>query len=126
MLPKKKRLNLRLIDLLLFFKQAKRFNTFHFRAFYRVVKIDNDEVCRMAVIVPKKVSLKAVERNRLKRQAYAVCNKLFFSEKEINNFKNKINSKQLQIIYVMKRQALLATQKELKNNFQKLLLALSI
>lgn len=124
MLAKKKRLNLRLLDLPLFFKQTKCFRTSCIHAFYRVIKTSNKETCRMAVIVPKKVSLKAVERNRLKRRAYAISCKLFFNEKNIENFKNKISGQQqLQVVCVMKKKALTASQAAMEACFQKLLLA---
>lgn len=121
MLAKKKRLNLRLLNLPLFFKQTRCFKTLYFHAFYRVVKTSGNELCKIAVIAPKKASSKAVERNKLKRRAYSIAYQLFFNEKDKKSLK-KIIDKQLQIVCVMKKKALLVSHSELKTAFQKLFL----
>ncbi len=67
MLPKKLKLKLR--DETDFFKKAKRGFSKSFTVFYQKSLAGP----RVAVVVPKKVSAKAVERNRIKRLMSAVA-----------------------------------------------------
>lgn len=62
MLPKKLKLKLRAEPD--FFQNAERYFAKSFTVFY---KKNPEGKLRLAVVVPKKVSLKAVERNRMKR-----------------------------------------------------------
>lgn len=70
MLPKSRRIPRELFRPLL--ESGKYFNTKHF-----VMRVAPSSDIRMAVSVSKKVSKKAVVRNKIRRRVYSVLNKIF-------------------------------------------------
>lgn len=114
MLSKNQRLNLRLIELSQFFKQANKFNTSYFNAAYRWLKLNSQQEIRIAVVVPKKVSLKAVERNRIKRLVYNLL------KAKLKKIKTRSNY-QLQVIIFTKSEIKQAQPEQLAKRIDQLI-----
>ncbi len=66
MFPKKKRVTKKLFDEII--KKGSTFSGYFFNFRY----INNKDLPRYAFVVPKKISKKAVERNKLKRRGYSI------------------------------------------------------
>lgn len=127
MLAKTKRLNLRLLDLSDFFSHSFKVNTHYFQAYLRFVdknlakkplsdakKATNN--LKITVVVSKKVSLLAVERNALKRIVY---NSLLAQYDELD-LALKQADKNLQLAIFMKKKALTADKSDLTKQLKKL------
>ena len=93
------------------FKTGKRTNLPYFTmVFGRLLNENNQTPLQFAVVVPKTVSKKAVDRNKLKRRVYSII------RQNIKTLQNKAF-----YIFLMKKEAKTAIFKDLKIEVEKAL-----